>query len=181
VSRRVAFLWDGRTVEATLETKGASAVLTREGKRLEAEVHREERRIELTTARGRATLEVVSGARDIWVSFEGRAYHLERPHRERPAAAAESGTDEIRAPMTGRVAKVAAAAGATAREGDLLLVIEAMKMEFRLTAPEDGIVAEVRCAEGDPVELGQLLVRLTPAAAPESEAGATALNPKEPR
>jgi len=170
VSRRVAFQWEGRAIEATVETKGGSAVLTREGRRLEASVRRDERRIELDTASGSARLAVVSGARDVWVSFQGRAYHLERPQRERPGAASETGTDEIRAPMTGRVAKLAAIAGATAREGDLLLTLEAMKMEFRLTAPEDGIVAEVRCAEGDQVELGQLLVRLDPSSRGETVA-----------
>jgi len=66
--------------------------------------------------------------------------------------------------MTGRVVAVAARPGQEAREGDLLLTIEAMKMEFRLAAPEDGTVAELLCAEGDRVELGQLLVRLVPKA-----------------
>ena len=72
--------------------------------------------------------------------------------------------DEIRAPMTGRVIAVAARAGMEAHEGDLLLTIEAMKMEFRLIAPRDGTVAEVLCSEGDRVELGQLLARLDPKA-----------------
>jgi biotin carboxyl carrier protein len=67
--------------------------------------------------------------------------------------------------MTGRVVSVAALAGATAKEGDLLLTIEAMKMEFKLTAPEDGVLLEVACAAGDRVELGQLLIRLKPDAA----------------
>jgi biotin carboxyl carrier protein len=65
--------------------------------------------------------------------------------------------------MTGRVVSVSAGPGDAPREGDLLLTIEAMKMEFKLTAPEDGTVLEVACAEGDLVELGQLLVKLKPA------------------
>jgi biotin carboxyl carrier protein len=65
--------------------------------------------------------------------------------------------------MTGRVVSVAATAGLKAKEGDLLLTIEAMKMEFKLAAPEDGEVLEVACAAGDRVDLGQLLVRLRPA------------------
>jgi biotin carboxyl carrier protein len=64
--------------------------------------------------------------------------------------------------MTGRVVTVVAVPGAETREGDLLLTIEAMKMEFKLTAPENGSVLEVMCAPGDRVELGQLLVRLKP-------------------
>jgi biotin carboxyl carrier protein len=67
--------------------------------------------------------------------------------------------------MTGRVVHVAAPEGSTVREGDLLMTIEAMKMEFRLVAPEDGRVAEVRFGDGERVELGDLLVVLEPAAA----------------
>jgi len=62
--------------------------------------------------------------------------------------------------MTGRVVQVAAKSGATVKEGDLLVTIEAMKMEFKLVAPEDGRVEEIRCAAGDRVELGDLLVQL---------------------
>jgi len=64
--------------------------------------------------------------------------------------------------MTGRVIQVAAAPGASVREGDLLVTIEAMKMEFKLVAPETGVIAEVRCEAGARVELGDLLVVLEP-------------------
>ena len=104
----------------------------------------------------------VSTPRGVWVALDGRTYLLERAHRDAAAPDGAPATDEIRAPMTGRVVAVAARAGEAASEGDLLLTIEAMKMEFRLTAPEDGVVAEVLCAEGDRVELGQLLVKLKP-------------------
>jgi len=42
------------------------------------------------------------------------------------------------------------------------VTIEAMKMEFKVVAPEDGRVEEIRCAAGDRVELGDLLVMLEP-------------------
>jgi len=69
---------------------------------------------------------------------------------------------EIRAPMTGRVVKVAAVVGASVRARDTLLVLEAMKMEYRLSAPRDGVVEAVRCAEGDRVDLGRVLLTLAP-------------------
>jgi len=180
VSRRIAFQWEGRALEASLETNGADAVLSRDGRELAVTFRREDRRIELDTPAGKTVLAVVPGARDVWVAHEGHAYRLERPQRERPGIAEESGTDEIRAPMTGRVVKVVAVPGALTREGELLLTIEAMKMEFRLTALEDGSVAEVHCAEGDQVELGQLLVRLTPAASAAATEGAPASGTTEP-
>jgi len=69
---------------------------------------------------------------------------------------------EIRAPMTGRVVKLTAVVGAPVRARDTLLVMEAMKMEYRLSAPRDGIVERVSCAEGERVDLGRVLLTLAP-------------------
>ncbi len=86
--------------------------------------------------------------------------------RVAPAAAAPAdparAERDVRAPMTGRVVKVSAAAGRPVRARDPLVVLEAMKMEYRLTAPRDGVVESVSCAEGERVELGRVLVRLAP-------------------
>ena len=51
-------------------------------------------------------------------------------------------------------------AGASVSKGDLLLIMEAMKMEHRITAPRDGVVASVHVAVGDQVDNGQLLVSM---------------------
>ena len=69
---------------------------------------------------------------------------------------------DVRAPMTGRVVKVAATVGAAVHARDTLVVLEAMKMEYRLTAPRDGIIESVSCSEGDRVDLGRVLVTLAP-------------------
>jgi acetyl/propionyl-CoA carboxylase alpha subunit len=161
---RLALRWEGRAVEADLELRGTRAVLAREGRRIEAEVRRVDDWIEIRSGDRVARCGAVVSPRGVWVAFDGRSYLFERVHREATEAESAAATDEIRAPMTGRVVAVAARAGEKTREGDLLLTIEAMKMEFRLAAPEDGTVAEVLCAEGDRVELGQLLVRLKPGA-----------------
>ena len=58
------------------------------------------------------------------------------------------------APMPGKVIKLAVAEGAEVEAGDVLVVLEAMKMEHELTAPSAGTVAELRVAEGDQVESG---------------------------
>jgi biotin carboxyl carrier protein len=159
---RVTLRWEGRAVEADLELRSPRAVLAREGRRLEAEFRRVDDWIEIRSGGRSARVGAVVSPRGVWVAFEGRTYLLERAHRDAAVAEGAHATDEIRAPMTGRVVAVAARAGREVGEGDLLLTIEAMKMEFRLTAPEDGTVAEVLCAEGDRVELGQLLARLDP-------------------
>lgn len=62
--------------------------------------------------------------------------------------------------MPGLVKSVHAEAGQAVRAGDRLAVLEAMKMEHKLTAARDGVVAEVLVAPGDQVEAGAALIRL---------------------
>ncbi len=69
---------------------------------------------------------------------------------------------EIRAPMTGKVVKIVAAPGAAVKANDVILVMEAMKMEYRLAAPRDGVVEAILCREGDTVDLGRTVAVLKP-------------------
>jgi propionyl-CoA carboxylase alpha chain len=76
------------------------------------------------------------------------------------------------APMPGNVLATHVEVGDTVVAGQLLLVLEAMKMEHRISAPEDGVVAELRVSEGDQVANGELLIVLHDGLEPEQEAGA---------
>ncbi|MBI2760059.1 MAG: acetyl-CoA carboxylase biotin carboxyl carrier protein subunit [Chloroflexi bacterium] len=62
--------------------------------------------------------------------------------------------------MTGRVVRVSVQAGDAVEAGDLLLILEAMKMENEIRAPRAGTVKEVRVAAGDRVSQGDALVVL---------------------
>ena len=62
------------------------------------------------------------------------------------------------APMPGRILDVRAAVGDTVTAGQVLVVMEGMKMEHHLSTPNDGVVAEVRVAVGDQVDNGAVLV-----------------------
>jgi 3-methylcrotonyl-CoA carboxylase alpha subunit len=64
--------------------------------------------------------------------------------------------------MTGRIVKVLAAPGLGVRANDVVVIMEAMKMEYRLSAPREGEVATVHCKGGDWVDLDQVLVTLKP-------------------
>ena len=64
------------------------------------------------------------------------------------------------APMPGRVVQLNVRLGERVEAGQILVVLEAMKMEQSLSAPVTGTVAAVNCAEGDVVEAGAVLVRV---------------------
>ena len=89
-----------------------------------------------------------------------RLLAVEVYRREQGSAGAAE--HRIRAPMPGRVVLVQATPGDAVSVGDVVLVIEAMKMELALKAPRDGIVAEVRVAAGEFVEADAVLATLEP-------------------
>ena len=104
-----------------------------------------------------------AAARDgtrIWVGLAGRTYELDAapPRRELGAALAS----EVAAPMPGVVIGAQAKAEQRVRRGDLLFVVEAMKMELRVEAPADGLVKRVLAAVGQQVERGQRLAEFEP-------------------
>ena len=73
---------------------------------------------------------------------------------------AARGSGSVSAPMPGKIASVAVRAGQSVANGDLLLVLEAMKMEHRIEAPVDGTVSAVHVAPGDVVAAGAALVAI---------------------
>jgi acetyl-CoA carboxylase biotin carboxyl carrier protein len=70
--------------------------------------------------------------------------------------------ERVEAPVTGSVWKVECAVGDVVEDGDVLVILESMKMEIPVEAESDGRVSELLCAEGDAVADGQPLVVLEP-------------------
>uniref|UniRef100_UPI0026E1416A biotin/lipoyl-containing protein n=1 Tax=Enterocloster clostridioformis TaxID=1531 RepID=UPI0026E1416A len=66
----------------------------------------------------------------------------------------------VSAPMPGKVVAVKAAAGQAVKKGDVILVLEAMKMENDIVAPQDGTIASINASTGDSVESGTVLATL---------------------
>ncbi|MBQ7523099.1 MAG: acetyl-CoA carboxylase biotin carboxyl carrier protein subunit [Oscillospiraceae bacterium] len=79
-----------------------------------------------------------------------------------PAAAPQATAkgEIVAAPMPGNILKVNCAAGAAVKSGDVLVILEAMKMENEIVAPRDGTVAQVVVAAGNTVDTGAPLVVL---------------------
>jgi geranyl-CoA carboxylase alpha subunit len=103
--------------------------------------------------------------------FVDDALHLALPHadlavrdtthaRARRVVAGSDGS--VLSPITGRVIAVPFGPGADVVRGDVVCVIEAMKMEHRITAPLDGYVAELRVAAGAQAAAGSYLMRIEP-------------------
>ena len=80
------------------------------------------------------------------------------PKAAAPAAAA--GAVSVKAPMPGNILDVKVAAGASVKAGDVLVILEAMKMENEIVAPQDGTVASVNVHKGDTVNSGDVLVSM---------------------
>lgn len=84
-----------------------------------------------------------------------------RPRQTFHQVAVDGRTDEVRAVMSGTVLDVTVRQGQTVNAGAELLVLEAMKMEQPVLAPQAGIVADLRVSPGQPVNAGELLCRIT--------------------
>lgn len=77
-----------------------------------------------------------------------------------PKAVAGAGSVEVKAGAAGKVFKIEANVGQSVKKGDPVVIIEAMKMEIPVVAPEDGTVASIDAAVGDAVEAGAVLATL---------------------
>lgn len=98
-----------------------------------------------------------------WVSVGGRTCRLTVPQAEKRArrgAASSARHDVLEAQMPGVVRQVLVSAGDVVERGQVLAVLEAMKMEIRVAAPHAGRVERVAVREGETVQRGQLLVDL---------------------
>ncbi len=74
---------------------------------------------------------------------------------------AQSGDTQVKAPMPGTVLKIQAGAGDSLQAGDVIMVLEAMKMENEITAPRAGTIGSIPVAEGASVGAGDVLAVLT--------------------
>ena len=77
-----------------------------------------------------------------------------------PKAAAGAGAVKVTASVPGKVLKVVASAGQAVKAGDNIVILESMKMEIPVVAPQDGTVASIDVAEGAAVENGDTLATM---------------------
>ncbi len=74
-----------------------------------------------------------------------------------PKAAPAAGGGTVTAPMPGKILKVLKSQGASVKAGDVVMILEAMKMENEITAPQDGTITQISVNEGATVNPGDAL------------------------
>lgn len=82
------------------------------------------------------------------------------PKAAAPKAAGGAGSVKIEAGAAGKVFKLEAKVGQAVKRGDAVVILEAMKMEIPVVAPQDGTVASIDVAVGDAVEAGAVLATM---------------------
>lgn len=99
---------------------------------------------------------------ELWVHHAGRTFNVDtqsgRKSRKKSGAAGNS--NQIMAPMPGKITKLLLNPETPVHAGQAVLVMEAMKMEYTLKADIDGVIESIHCEVGDQVTLGKVLVKL---------------------
>lgn len=112
------------------------------------------------TAYDVAVEELGAGAAPVAAAAPAAPVAAAAPAPAAPAAPAAAGSIEVAAPMPGKILNVKASVGTAVKKGDVILILEAMKMENDVVAPEDGTVASINVSAGDAVEAGDVLATL---------------------
>jgi biotin carboxyl carrier protein len=165
------FLLDGEVRRFSGETRDATIII-REGDRL---LEAEARRISANEIRLRSEGRSVRAflARDgerMFVAIDGRQYVVSeaRAETDRPGGGedlAEGGSLRVKAPMPGKVTKVAVEEGEGVHRNQTLVIVEAMKMENEIRSSIDGVVRKIHVAAGDLVDADRILAEIEPKAA----------------
>jgi biotin carboxyl carrier protein len=112
----------------------------------------------------RVHAELIKGT--LWVHHNGRTYTMDASsgQKSRRKSGAAGSSDQIVAPMPGKVTKILVQEGNVVSQGQAVLVMEAMKMEYTLKADIDGEIEVIHCSAGEQVALGKALVKIKPSA-----------------
>jgi 3-methylcrotonyl-CoA carboxylase alpha subunit len=117
-------------------------------------------RFEVASDAGRRLAYAVRGGGTTWVFLDGRVHVVGSALRSRRSAGRRDDEFALAAPMPATVSAVHVEAGRQVASGDLLVTLEAMKMELAIKAPRDGRIRRVACRPGDLVQPGVPLVEL---------------------
>jgi glutaconyl-CoA decarboxylase len=148
VKRNICFQLDGVTYRVEVERHGDQLTVSREGERYTLSLLDEAPAASAVTAGPQAPSRALA-AETPRAPETARTATAVKPDAAKPG---EAGVGLLRAPMTGLVKEVKVAAGSRVAKGEVVLVMEAMKMDVEVSAPASGVVAEVNVSAGQNVE-----------------------------
>lgn len=151
------------TVTTTLVYSGRGLELCVAGRRYPFEAKRIDRgRVSVRLANDRREVTAVDEGEQITIFFEGNRFVLLPRRRQfrKSAAETQTGDGALRSPMPGTVTSLRVAAGEGVAEGQILAVVEAMKMEHAIVAPAEGVVEAVHVLEGTVLAEGDVVITL---------------------
>jgi acetyl/propionyl-CoA carboxylase alpha subunit len=144
-----------------ITSDGAAYSLSLDGQQQHVELLQSSNgRLDLVIDDQHAAAYVTAEGQTRWVTVNGRTFRLTKKSRSARPAGGHDGSSELAAPMPGQVRAVNIQPGDSVTKGQVLVVLEAMKMEIRLQAPFDGQVSAVDATLGQTVEREQILVKL---------------------
>lgn len=152
----------GTIYDITLERHGQGFRATLNGQTYELEVlDAQPGQLSLRFAGRLLTLYWAVEAGRKWISLDGCTYLLEKPSSQRSRQGGETATEGIlRSPMPAQVRSLEVLEGDMVKKGEILMLLEAMKMEIRIQAPHHGQVIRLPVSVGQPVERDQILIEI---------------------
>jgi biotin carboxyl carrier protein len=144
-----------------ISSNGKTFALTLDDKTIQAEIlHAEIGKLDLLIDGQRVTAYVSSDNAKRWVTVNGQTFVLTKSSGARKGGHAHHAPGELTAPMPGQVRTVNVSEGDAVTKGQTLLVLEAMKMEIRVQAPQYGLVRKLLVKQGQTVEREQMLIEI---------------------
>jgi biotin carboxyl carrier protein len=155
------FKFQDQTYKISLEEEGKQTEVEIEGKKILVEFQKIDENFYSIILGGRSLgIGILKRGKRVDVFVDGDLYEFESiSDREREKTkGAISGVQDIKSPMPSRVVKILKRGDDEVKEGEGVIVIEAMKMESELKSPIEGKVKEIKVKEGDAVESGTVLL-----------------------
>ncbi|HLE92064.1 MAG TPA: biotin/lipoyl-containing protein [Anaerolineales bacterium] len=144
-----------------ISSNGKTFALTLDDKTIQAEIlHAEIGKLDLLIDGQRVTAYVSSDNAKRWVTVNGQTFVLTKSSGARKGGHAHHAAGELTAPMPGQVRAVNVSEGDAVTKGQTLLVLEAMKMEIRVQALQNGLVKKLLVKQGQTVEREQMLIEI---------------------
>lgn len=155
------YQFGNETVTVRVEKAGAGFAVTLNGRVFNVAATLKAGELALVIDGQRHTAYMASDGPRRWVAFDSQPFVLTVPQAQKKSRRGKAGGHEsLEAQMPGLVRKVLVSEGEAVEQGQVLLVLEAMKMEIRVSAPHAGQVEKILVREGETVGRGQALIEL---------------------